>query len=250
MELNTPEQRQERLRRRLTRGTPVAAGAVAREMGVSVDTIRRDIIALEAAGAARRVRGGAVPVKAPDAAMAEKLAGGAVPQALVAAVLARTGAARTLLIDGGATALAVARGLPPRPDLLVMTPSPWVAVACNARGIAVFVIGGQLAPAGGMATGAETETGLCGLAAEVAVLGACGLDPGFGLSADHDGEARLKRAMAAAAGEVIVPVAADKLGRRARFRALGCDAIDVVVTDAEAAQTRGYTEAGIEVIHA
>lgn len=249
MELNTPEQRQDRLRRRLTRGTPVAAGAVAREMGVSIDTIRRDIIALEAAGAARRVRGGAVPVKAPDGPMAEKIAGAAVPPGLVDAVLTRIGAARTLLIDGGATALAVARALRPHPGLLVMTPSPWVAVACNASGIAVFVIGGQLVAGGGVATGAQTEMGLAGLAAEVAVLGACGLDPSFGLSADHDGEARLKRAIAAAAGEVIVPVAAEKLGRRARFRALDPGEIDVVVTDAEAGQTRGYVNAGIAVIH-
>ena len=251
MDLNIPETRQDWLARQLAGGAPVVAGDVARELGVSVDTIRRDIIALEAAGQARRVRGGAVPVKAPDAPMGAKIARGAGPsEALVAATLARIGAAKTLLIDGGATARALAQALAPDPELLVMTPSPWVAVACNARGIEVYLIGGHLAPGGGVATGAEAESGLGGLAAEVAVLGVCGLDPVFGLSADHDSEARLKRAMAAAVAEVIVPVGAAKLGLRARYRALAPEEIDAVVTDAGAGAMRGFGDTGIEVIHA
>ncbi|MCB1358589.1 MAG: DeoR/GlpR transcriptional regulator, partial [Maritimibacter sp.] len=131
----------------------------------------------------------------------------------------------------------------------VMTPSPWVAVACNGRGIAVHLIGGALPPGGAAATGAESALTLSRLAAEVTVLGACGLDAEHGLSADSDGEARLKRAMAAAGDVVVVPVSAQKLGLRARFRALEPQEIDVVVTDAGAEVTAGYAERGIEVVH-
>ena len=250
MDVKLPEPRQDWLARQLAAGGPVVASEVAAALGVSVDTIRRDIIALEAAGHARRVRGGAVPVKGPDAPMAAKIAGRARPSAaLVAAVLMRVEGAKTLLIDGGSTALALAEALPVTPDLLVMTPSPWVAVACNERGIAVHLIGGALPPGGAVATGAESEMALAGLAAEVAVIGACGLDADHGLSADSDGEARLKRAMAASCELVLVPVSAEKLRLRARFRALEPQEIDVVVTDAGSADTAGYEDRGIEVIH-
>ncbi|MEP3513130.1 MAG: DeoR family transcriptional regulator, partial [Lentilitoribacter sp.] len=62
MNLNVPDTRQNLLAERLANGVQIVAPKVAAEFGVSLDTIRRDILALEAAGKAQRVRGGAVPV--------------------------------------------------------------------------------------------------------------------------------------------------------------------------------------------
>lgn len=245
MTLNIPETRQARLARRLGRGEAVGAAEAAREFGVSVDTIRRDIIALEGAGQARRVRGGAVPVKPPDAAMAAKVAARMAPaDGLVRAALARIGGARTLMLHGGSTVLALARALEALPGRVVMTPSPWVAVACAERGIEVYLLGGTLSAAGGVASGLATEAALGALAAEVAVLGACGLEAGFGLSADAPDEARSMQAMAAAADMVMVLAPAAKLGQRARHRVLGPEEIDVVVTDGDAADLAAR---GVEV---
>ncbi|MHA3977164.1 DeoR/GlpR family DNA-binding transcription regulator [Halovulum sp. GXIMD14794] len=250
MDLNIPETRQDLLARRLSGGQGLVAADLAEEFGVSIDTVRRDIIALEQLGRARRVRGGAVPVARPAGPVQERL--GADPSAarVAAAAVPWLKEYRTLLLDGGATVQALAERLPQRPDLLVITPSPFVAVTCQRRGIDVHLLGGRLSPRGGVATGQETLAETGAVAAEIAVLGACGLETGFGLSSDDPEEARLKRAMAAASARVMVVTSAAKLGRRARHRTLPVSGIDMLVTDAEEAATAPLTQAGVEVIHA
>jgi len=248
--LNIPETRQDLLVARLAAGEPVVAAEAAAEFGVSLDTMRRDIIALEEAGKARRVRGGAVPVSAPDVPLADKIARGQGPSAgLVAAGLAAVAGAKTLLLDGGSTVLALARALPPTPGLLVMTPSPWVAAAAAERGIAVFLIGGQLSARGGIAVGGAALAEAGALAADLAVLGACGIEAEFGLSADDYDEAGMKQAMARAAARTMVFTSAEKVGRRARHRVLAPEAIDLLFCDADMRATAGLVAQGIEVIH-
>ncbi|MSU90131.1 DeoR family transcriptional regulator [Rhodobacteraceae bacterium 2CG4] len=250
MDLNIPETRQAALARRLAGGHALGAAELAAEFGVSVDTVRRDIIALERAGRARRVRGGAVPVARAAGPVQQRLGADPDLARIAAAALPRLKDCRTLLLDGGASVQAVAERLPQRPDLLVITPSPFVAIACQRRGIAVHMLGGRLSPRGGVNTGQDALAEAGDIAAEIAVLGACGLEPGFGLSSDDPGESRLKRAMAGAAAQVMVVTAAAKLGRRARHRTLPAGAIDLLVTDADAAAAASLAAAGIEVIHA
>lgn len=251
MDLNNPDIRQDLLHQRLADGEQLIAARIAREFDISVDTVRRDLIALEAMGAARRVRGGAVPAAVPVAPMdhrAQDMPGG--HASLARRALSLCGDARTLILDGGTTVLALARILPPVRDRLVVTPSPWVAIACMANGVEVMMIGGRLAPRGGINTGQGAESALAGISADIAILGACGIDAAFGLSSDDLAEAGIKRAMAAAARETIVMADHSKLGQRARHRTLWPEAIDHLVTDASPAQTGALAEAGIGVCHA
>lgn len=250
MDLNNPDIRQDLLRQRLAGGEQLVVARIADEFDISVDTVRRDLIALEAAGAARRVRGGAVRAAIPAAPMDHRVQ--QVPgshASLARAALDLVGDARTLVLDGGTTVLALARILPPAPDRLIVTPSPWVAIACMANGHQVVMIGGRLSPSGGINVGQETESGLADLAADIAILGACGLDADFGLSSDDLAEAGVKRAMAAAARETIVLADRSKLGLRARHRTLDPAAIDHLVTDGGADQTAALSEAGVRLHH-
>ncbi|XDA99877.1 DeoR/GlpR family DNA-binding transcription regulator [Sulfitobacter sp. LCG007] len=251
MTLNIPDTRQRELAERLRAGTPLSLSDIAEEFGVSIDTARRDVIALEASGLAERVRGGVVPLMPPAAPLREKLSRqdpGLEPIARAAA--GHLASASTILVDGGQTTLAVARALTPRPDLLVATPSPWVAIACHEAGIDVHLIGGHLSASGGIATGTDCSAQLAALAADVALLGACGIDADFGLSSDILAESETKRRMARNATRVIVVSAGAKVGRRARHRTLAPEGIDMLVTDAAASNTAAFGAAGIEVHHA
>jgi DeoR/GlpR family transcriptional regulator of sugar metabolism len=249
MDLNNPDIRQSLLRERLCAGTALVAAELADEFGISIDTVRRDLIALEAEGAIRRVRGGALPVRAPAAPLTERRAAEPIPASLVAAALTALGGARTLLLDGGTTVLAVTRALAPAPGLLVITASPWTAVAAADRGIEVVTLGGQLSARGGIAIGADVTAALAGTAAEIALLGACGLDAEFGLSSDDVLESAVKRAMAQAARRVLVLTGAAKIGQRARHRTLAPGEIDGIVTDASPAAAMAFRDKGIEVRH-
>ena len=218
---------------------------------MSLDTVRRDILALETAGRAHRVRGGAVPVAEPAGPLRARLFERTQTyQPLVDRALGLLDTSATLILDGGATVLALAERLRPAPGRLVITPSPWVAIACQQNGIEVFMIGGNLSTSGGVNTGAIATSGLSELAADIAVLGACGLDPEFGLSSDEFSETGLKVAMHAASARTLVLTDRSKIGRRARHRTLHPDQIDMLVTDADSTETKGFLARGIEVHHA
>ena len=74
-----PELRQNALRRRLERGSALFLSTAAKEFGVSVDSIRRDLKALEEQGIARCIRGGALPVARPVRPALERMARIGVP---------------------------------------------------------------------------------------------------------------------------------------------------------------------------
>lgn len=246
---NSPEARQEALRQRLESGLSLSLTALAEEFGVSVDSARRDLKALESRGLARCIRGGALPPQPLARATLDRLPEtDHTPLATAALPLIEDG--MVVFMDGGTTVAALAAALPLLPEALVVTPSPAVALATLRRGTPTHLIGGRLSPSGAIAVGAETVTALTRIAADLAVLGVCGIDPAFGLSAEDAEEAQVKRAMLDAAHRSALLTRAAKLGTRSRFHVAACDVLDILVTDATADTTTPYTDQGMEIRHA
>ncbi|WP_298499613.1 DeoR/GlpR family DNA-binding transcription regulator [uncultured Maritimibacter sp.] len=251
MSRHLPDARRAQLEHRLTRGEALDLASVARDLDVSVDTVRRDLKELEKQGLARYVRGGALPVARPPAAFVSRVAEtGPINAALAEAALPLVTEGMVLGLDGGTAVLALAERLAPLPDLLVVTPSPAAAMACLARGIEVHMVGGTLAALGAICVGHEAVTALSDISIDLAFLGVCGLDTGFGLSADDPREAHVKRALIASAHRSVMLTDETKLGRRARHRVAPCGELHSLVTTAPAHVTQPFTDHGIEVIHA
>ncbi|MFD0980533.1 DeoR/GlpR family DNA-binding transcription regulator [Tropicimonas aquimaris] len=249
--LNTPDARQATLRTRAAAGVPLSLAALADEFGVSRDTIRRDLLVLEAEGALRRVRGGALPVTPPAEPLATRMRRPNVAAGrIAAAALPLVEDGMVLMLDGGTTVAHLVASLPPLPRALAVTPSPAVATATLAAGIETVLIGGKLSAFGGISTGADACGAIAGVAADICFLGACGLEAGFGLAADHLDEAAVKRAMQAASARSVVLAGAEKLGRRARHRVATCAELDLLVTDAAPQDTAALAATGLEIRHA
>lgn len=249
MNLNIPDTRQSELSARLKSGQQLVASELATEFGVSIDTIRRDILALEAEGKAHRVRGGAVPVAPPSAPLHQRLAEGSPPnQCMIRTAIREICDAPTLLVDGGQTMLCVIEQLPEQQDRLVITPSPWIAIACQEKGISTFLLGGMLRPLGGIATGDTSLTRIADVSADIALLGACGIDADFGLSSDDYDEAMMKRAMHKSANRTIVVTDHTKIGRRARHHTLALSNIDMIITDVSSEMTKSLNASGTRVV--
>ncbi len=239
------------LRLRIADGHPLILSALAAEFDVSPDTVRRDLLALEAEGSVQRVRGGALPVLHPMAPLPERQATvGPLADRLATTALALIEDGMVLMLDGGTSVTRLARFLPALPRSLVVTPAPSVALQTLARGIETVLIGGRLSPFGGVAVGYSAERDLSATAADMCILGACGLQAGFGLSADNLDEAAVKRSMVASSHRSVVLAGAGKLGRKARHRVVPCAELDVLVTDALPSDTRELAEAGMEIQHA
>src|ERR1700760_1657992 len=120
-------ERRELLLRRLEADGKLVARDLAIELGVSEDSVRRDLRDLAAAGLCQRVYGGAVPVSRALADYATRAAVEPESKRLVAghAVgLIRPGA--RVILDGGTTTLAVARALPADLEATVITHSPTI----------------------------------------------------------------------------------------------------------------------------
>lgn len=249
-DLNNPDTRREALLERLAQSGQLVAAELVDTLGVSGDTIRRDLLALENAGLLRRVRGGALPLTRVLQPFHERNREvSEATQALATRAVRLIENRSALLIDGGTTAVAVARQLSASQELTIITPSPAVAVAALGKAREVIVIGGRLSEAGGMATGARAEREIELCAVDLAIIGACSVSAEQGLGADDHEEAGVKRAMIQAAQRAMVIASADKFGQRSRYRVVPLAELDVLVTDAGAERLDGFTLDSLELVH-
>jgi DeoR/GlpR family transcriptional regulator of sugar metabolism len=247
----TAERRQVILTR-LQRDGKVVASELVDALGVSDDTVRRDLRELAAGGLVQRVHGGALPRAGGSASFTERLE--VAPEAkahLAEAALPLLEGASVLLLDGGTSALELARRLPADRDCTVLTNSPPVAVALAAHPrVEVVLIGGRLLKEAQVTVGATAVDALRQVRADVCVLGICSLHPELGMTAtDHD-DAHVKRAMVEASAEVIALATADKLGTAGPWVVGPLADVTHLVTDAGEELTADYAAAGVSVVHA
>ena len=210
----SPEERRRQLIARLSADGRLVAAELATEFGTSEDTIRRDLRELAAAGLVQRVHGGALPVS-PALASFSTRARQETPAkaALAGAAAKRLRRGQTVLFDGGTTTLAIARALPPDLTLTAVTPCPPVAAALGEHpGAEVIVLGGRLDKNLQAVVGADAVDTVRTIRADVCLLGVCSLDAEAGVTVGSYEETHLKRAMVAAAAEVVAVVTASKLG--------------------------------------
>ena len=108
-----PAQRRDLLLDRLRRDGRLVAKDLAAELGVAEDSVRRDLRELAAAGLCQRVYGGALPVSPATADYAGRASVAPESKQRVAAAAVRlVHPGSTVILDGGTTALAVARSWP------------------------------------------------------------------------------------------------------------------------------------------
>lgn len=197
----------------LRRDGQVVAKALATQLSVTEDTIRRDLRELARDGALQRVHGGALPASAALAnfgareavSTAEKLAIGR-----AAAALVRPG--QVVFIDGGTTAVQLARNLDRRLDATVVTHSPSVAVALVDHTVEVLVVGGRLFKHSLVNAGAAAMEAIARIRADTYFMGVTGIHPTAGLSTGDAEEAAIKRAIMAASAETVVLASSEKVG--------------------------------------
>jgi DeoR/GlpR family transcriptional regulator of sugar metabolism len=218
---------------------------VAERLGVSMDTVRRDLAELETQGVLRRVHGGAVrPVPGPRR-FTERLGNDddtakRTLARLAAETLPRDG---LVAIAGGTSALLVARSLARDFSGVVVTSSPDVALAL--RDHDVDLLGGRLHRDSQTVTGAATVKQLERLRPDACVVGSCGVDAQVGVTFREREEADVVRAMIERSARAIVLATRDKLGASSPYVAAPAGRIDVLVTDGPA---EAFAALGVAVV--
>jgi DeoR/GlpR family transcriptional regulator of sugar metabolism len=216
-------------------GRLVAKDAAAR-LGVTEDSVRRDLRTLADAGRLQRVYGGALPVSPAirDHAARAAIAVDSKQRVARAAVrLLRPGS--TLLLDAGTTALEVARAIPADLRLTVVTPGPLVAVALAEHPLVeIVLVGGTLSRHSLVASGSLAAEVLRRVRADVCFLGVTGVHPEAGLTTGSLDDAATKRAMAARSTETFVLASAEKVGAASAFPVLDLAEVTGLVLDPDA----------------
>lgn len=231
-----PAQRRELLLARLERDGRLVAKDLAAELDVGEDSLRRDLRELAAAGLCQRVYGGALPVSPAlaDYATRGDLATDSKQRVAVAAArLVRPGS--TVLLDGGTTALAVARALPPDLATTVVTHSPTIAAALVDHPTAeVYVLGGRLFKHSAVTCGAAAAEAARAVQADVFLLGVTGVHHTAGLTTGDPDEAAMKRTLASRAADTYVLASTEKIGTASPFTVLPLADVSGIITDAPA----------------
>jgi DeoR/GlpR family transcriptional regulator of sugar metabolism len=244
--------RKELLLERLRRDGRIVAKEIAAELGLSEDSIRRDLRELDAAGLAVRVYGGALPASPAVATYAARAA--VAPDskrrvATTAVALIEPGA--TVILDGGTTTLAMVEALPRSFRCTIITHSPTIAAALLDHAADVFLIGGQLFKHSAVACGAAAVEAANKVSADLFFLGVTGVHPTAGLTTGDADEAAMKRTLAARAAETYVLASDEKIGTASRYSVLQLDAIAGIITDTDKSNpvSRELTAAGVTLIH-
>jgi DeoR/GlpR family transcriptional regulator of sugar metabolism len=245
-------QRRDLLLERLRVDGRLVAKDLAVELGVSEDSVRRDLRELAAAGLCQRVYGGALPISPAIADVAGRERVEPASKERVAAAAARLVVPGcTAIIDGGTTALAVVRALPLDLAATVVTHSPTVAAALvDHRDVEVFLLGGRLFKHSLVTCGAAAVEAAQGVIADLFLLGVTGVHHEAGLTTGDADEAAMKRALARRAADTYVLASAEKIGAASRFAVLPLGDVTALVTDADPAApaVRDLTAAGVQLL--
>lgn len=254
-------ERHELIERILLDDGRVAVVDLAGRFEVTTETIRRDLDAMERAGALRRVHGGAVPVERGSTAepsladrthrrsQAKRAIG------LRALDVLGDGFRGSIFLDAGTTTAAVADQLVARLGAMrgsaeVVTHSLTLAHAlAPAEAVSLSIVGGRVRGITAAAVGADTVRAIEGLRPDIAFIGANGVSAGFGVSTPDPDEAAVKSAIVRSARRVVVVADETKLGRELLVSFAPLSAVDLLVTDAapDPQLDAALADAGVDV---
>jgi DeoR/GlpR family transcriptional regulator of sugar metabolism len=227
-------ERQALLMERLATDGKVVAKEIAAELGLSDDSVRRDLRELAAAGRCQRVYGGALPISPALAHYADRTRVQPDSKDRVAVRAARLiTPGSSVILDGGTTTLAVVRALPLDLACTVITHSPTIAAALLPHeAIDVFLLGGRLFKHSMVTCGAAAVEAAQTISADLFLLGVTGVHATAGLTTGDVEEAAMKRALAGRAADTYVLASLEKIGVASPYRVLSLDQIAGIVTDA------------------
>jgi DeoR family glycerol-3-phosphate regulon repressor len=206
------------------------------ELGVSEQTVRRDVMALDTAGKVRRTHGGAAFVGALDPETYEKRQRSKTTEktriAKQIAKLIPDGS--SIFLDSGTTSEAIANALLKRKNLRIVTYSIRCASRFSDRSdFAVAIPGGFVRHIDGAIIGPQDDDFIQQFRFDYAIIAVSGFDSSGRLSDDDAFEVNRVRAAMDKARETILALTTDKIGVTALVNLASFDEISCAIVDAK-----------------
>lgn len=228
-----PDRRQALIRQTLRDQGSVICAELARQLGVSEHTIRRDLHELSKEGVCKKVYGGAVLI-VPDAGVfaSRKEHNLSAKEAIAQKCAELIKSHSCIFIDAGTTNLAMARALPETLVATVVTNAPDIAAALlRYPTIDVIMLGGRIEKNSGGCVGNTAIEQLKGVMFDQAFIGGCAMSPDTGLTGFNYDDCEFKKAAIRQSSQTVVGLTAEKIPGVARFAVASCEEIDILVIE-------------------
>lgn len=232
----TAEERKHRLETYLQEVEFASLEDLAKHVGSSTSTVRRDLTVLEAAGNLKRTHGGAriISPKSDEFTFSARDthqldAKEAIGRACAELIQPN----QSVIIDAGTTVYHVAKHLEEKSPQIVTNSLPVANLYSSAGRVELVLSGGVIYPRLGVLVGPLAVEAFSKIHADVAVMSAGGITP-EGLTNSHGLLIDIQLAMMRAAAKVIFCLDHTKFGRRSVTPLCDLAPIDIIVTDSSA----------------
>jgi DeoR/GlpR family transcriptional regulator of sugar metabolism len=247
-------QRKKLILERLRRDGQIIAKNLSIEFELSEDTIRRDLRELAADGLLQRVHGGALPASPAiaDLSARQKIGmDGKTAIGRTAANMIQPG--QIVILDGGTTAVQLARHLPLELKATIITHSPSIAVELERHAqLEVILFGGRLFKHSMVTVGAATVAAISQIRADTYFMGVTGIHPTVGLTTGDLEEAHVKRALMNSAAESIALASSEKLNAASAYQIAPLEELSGIITERDVPKdvTAPFEQLGLTVTRA
>ena len=227
------EERHQYILNRIDQNYRIYITSLSAELGVSDDTLRRDLTELDERGLLTKVHGGAIAKSGIPVEFTDRLNTG-IPakQQMAAKVIPMFRTGDILLIDGGTSNLEVARKIPSNMELTVYTNSfPIVNTLMHHPKLELIFLGGKVFPSSQVTVGVYVFQALQTVRPDWLGLGISNVHPQHGLTALDREEAMMKRLMIELAQKRIILADSYKLNTAEAYTVASLGDIDYLVTE-------------------
>lgn len=232
----------------------VAVAELAKELDITMVTVRKDLKILEDKGLLYRSHGSATPASpyVNDRPVTEKRMVQVEEKKKIASLALRMiDEDEAIIIGSGTTVMALAREIPKNMKLTVLTGAMNVTMALiDHPDIEVVQLGGVVRKSSSSVVGHYAEEMLRNFACSKLFLSVDGISPEFGLTTTNMMEAHLNARMIKAVQKTIVLADSSKFGKKGFGRICEVDDIDIIITDSAVSEIykQRLEERGIEVL--
>jgi DeoR/GlpR family transcriptional regulator of sugar metabolism len=226
------KERQEFILHQLNLHNKILCADLSNMMGVSDDTIRRDLQELAQEDKLIKVHGGALN-KSFHTAFDRKMVYNLEDKHIIAqktAALVQSG--MYIITSGGTSILEFAKSLDPNLNATFFTCSLNAAIEfAHHPSIEVVMIGDKVSKDSMLTTGASAVQTIESIQADLCILGINSLDTQFGLSENDWEVVQIKKAMIKASKKTICIGISEKLNSQQKIKVANLDEIDILITE-------------------
>lgn len=227
------EERYQYILNKINQDYRVYLTTLSKELGVSDDTLRRDLLELDEKGLLTKVHGGAIAKSGIPSNFIDRLTTG-IPekQHLARKAITKLKDNDIILIDGGTSNLEFVRLLPTDLKLTIYTNSfPIVNELFDRPNISVFFLGGNVFPESRITVGVYVYQTLQNIYPDWAIVGISNVHPVKGLTIPDREEALLKRFMLERANQRLILADNYKLNTAESYFVASLRDIDYLVVE-------------------